>query len=85
MSKFDCCICLENGLEIIMCRLPCQHKICLTCLCDLDERGYASSALANSDSVYKCPICRADFSSLIHKKISKKTFDVKNLYQFPPL
>jgi len=73
MSKFDCCICFENGLQIIMCRLPCQHKICLDCLCNLDIEKYI------------CPLCRINFSDLVHNKISKKIFDIRNNYQFPPL
>ncbi len=71
MSKFDCCICLENGLNLIMCRLPCQHKLCLSCLCEINK--------------FNCPICREDFSKLVHAKISKQIFDIKNPYQFPPL
>ena len=71
MSKFDCCVCLENGLNLIMCRLPCQHKLCLNCLCEIDK--------------FDCPICREDFSKLVHAKISNQIFDIKNPYQFPPL
>jgi hypothetical protein len=83
----ECCICLENGLEIIICRFVCSHKVCLKCVCELNS--------------FLCPMCRADFRKDLPGRIAKiieenrkssndteyrpNNFDVNSQYHFPPL
>ena len=82
----ECCICLENGLNISMVRFPCSHKICLQCLCEIIKT--------------ECPMCRVDITKDIPKRIlniidenrkdDKKSengynLDIGSDYQFPPL
>ena len=82
----ECCICLENGLEITMVRFPCSHKMCLQCLCEIIKP--------------ECPMCRVNLQKNIPKRIlniilsnkkdkkndnNNNNIDVGSNYQFPPL
>lgn len=83
----ECCICLENGLEIITSRLVCSHKVCLKCICELNS--------------FLCPLCRKNFKKDLPGRIIKiiqenqeksgkkeevvNNFDVNSSYHFPPL
>ena len=82
----ECCICLDHGLEVIICRLVCSHKICLKCVCEMNT--------------YLCPMCRKNFKTSLpgriikiidenggktEKPIQNSNFDVESEYHFPPL
>ena len=94
----ECCICMETkntNNERIFNILPCNHILCLNCLCEMRK--------------YECPLCRYNFKKLVSTRLiniiennnslynsnnsnnsnnssnNRNNFDFSSEYQFPPL
>ena len=63
----DCLICFTPKINIIICKLPCGHELCLHCLFKVPK--------------YICHICRQDYKDMVPQNMNEKK-EVKCFEEF---